>query len=121
MLPTIALCHWSPNPILGVIKVLFVALACVYLVSAAPAVEEKPEPYAFQFESTDEQGNAVHTRQEQGDDKGVIQGSYTVTDAEGHTRTVQYIADDDGFRATVTSNEPGLVSSAPAGVTYSVQ
>lgn len=44
-------------------------------------------------------------------------GSYTVSNLEGHTRVVDYIADEEGFRATVRSNEPGLENANPAGVT----
>lgn len=40
---------------------------------------------------------------------------------KGLTRTVNYVADDDGFRAQVDSNEPGLKSGESAGVTYNVQ
>lgn len=60
----------------------------------------------------------MHSRQEQGDDSGIVQGSYTVN-ADGYSRLVEYVADADGFRATVTSNEPGVKNSAPAGATYS--
>ncbi|KAH9392798.1 hypothetical protein TYRP_005886 [Tyrophagus putrescentiae] len=100
-------------------KVLLLATVCVYLVAAAPAADEKPEPYAFNFESTDEAGTKI-ARQESGDASGKITGQYSYTDANGLTRTVNYIADDDGFRAEVQSNEPGLISSAPAAATYNV-
>ncbi|CAG2181457.1 unnamed protein product [Oppiella nova] len=62
------------------------------------------------------------SRQEVADGSGAVKGSYSYRDAAGIFRTVEYIADDvHGFRANVQSNEPGLVSSAPAGVTYNVQ
>lgn len=44
-------------------------------------------------------------------------GSYTVTNLEGHTRVVDYIADADGFRATIRTNEPGTDNQSPADVT----
>lgn len=91
------------------------------MVSAAPTPDdEKPDPYSFAFEETDEFGTKL-SRQESGDERGVIQGQYSYTDATGLTRTVQYIADDDGFRANIISNEPGLTNSAPAGANYQVQ
>lgn len=96
-----------------------IAFFCVYLVSAAP-VDEKPDPYSFAFEEVDEYGTKI-SRQESGDERGVVQGQYSYQDASGLIRTVQYVADDDGFRANVISNEPGLTNSAPAGATYSVQ
>lgn len=97
-----------------------IAFVCVQLVFAAPATEpeEAPSPYAFNFESADEQGNVLHSRQESGDEKGTITGSYTVIGEGGVQRTVNYVADDDGFRASIQSNEPGIISSAPAGATY---
>lgn len=103
---------------------LLVAALCVSLVVAAPskreADDEKPDPYSFAFEETDEFGTKL-ARQETGDANGVVQGSYSYIDAQGLTRTVNYIADDDGFRASIVSNEPGLKNSEPAGALYSVQ
>lgn len=43
-------------------------------------------------------------------------GSYTVTNLEGHTRVVDYIADAGGFRATIRTNEPGTDNQNPAEV-----
>ena len=92
---------------------------CLAVVYAAPAQEEAPTPYEFAFQEQ----NANHTlaRQESGDQQGVVRGSYTLVDRDGRTRTVNYIADNDGFRATIQSNEPGLINSAPAAATYTVQ
>lgn len=39
-------------------------------------------------------------------------------DADGHSRTVNYVADAAGFRATVETNEPGTKTSAPADTQY---
>lgn len=43
-------------------------------------------------------------------------GSYGLRDADGRIRTVNYIADAAGFRATISSNEPGVESKSPADV-----
>lgn len=89
----------------------------------APTVllaEEKPEPYQFGFNAADEYGTQW-ARQETADGSGAVKGSYSFKDATGLFRTVEYVADDiNGFRANIQSNEPGLVSSAPAGVVYNV-
>lgn len=99
---------------------IFSALCC-YLVLAAPVEkEEKPDPYSFSFEESNEDGTQM-TRQESGNEQGVVQGSYSYIDANGITRIVNYIADDDGFRASISSNEPGVITSEPASVQYSVQ
>lgn len=75
-----------------------------------------PIPYSFNYISeTEDGGKSSHD--ESGDGSGRVTGSYTVNNLEGHSRTVEYIADAEGFRATVRSNEPGLVNANPAGVT----
>ncbi|KAG8201759.1 hypothetical protein JTE90_012818 [Oedothorax gibbosus] len=96
---------------------VFIVLAV--LVAAAVAQYEEsyaPIPYSFNYNSdTEDGGNSGH--QESGDGNGRVQGSYTVTDLEGHTRVVDYVADENGFRATVRTNEPGTANLNPADVT----
>ncbi|GBN03901.1 Adult-specific rigid cuticular protein 15.5 [Araneus ventricosus] len=64
--------------------------------------------YAFNY------GTANNARAEIGDAAGNKQGSYTITDADGRARRVDYVADAAGFRASVKTNEPGTALSAPA-------
>lgn len=46
-----------------------------------------------------------------------VQGSYGYRDNNGIYREVVYIADKDGFRANIKTNEPGLSGTKePAGV-----
>lgn len=40
-----------------------------------------------------------------------------MTDIDGRNRVVEYIADADGYRANIRSNEPGIDNAAPADVT----
>lgn len=86
-------------------------------VASARLEEEnlKPSPYGYSFESEDEFGTKLG-RQEQADDSGVVTGSYTLSDATGISRVVTYVADENGFRATVKTNEPGTLTSNPADV-----
>lgn len=42
-----------------------------------------------------------------------MRGSYGYTDAWGLYRIVDYVADANGFRATIRTNEPGLVEKNP--------
>lgn len=101
-------------------EILALSLCCLVIVYSAPTPEdEAPHPYSFAFEEKDV--NFTIARKEEMDATGVVTGSYSYIDKDGLFRTVNYVADDDGFRATIDSNEPGLVSSAPAGATYSVQ
>lgn len=75
----------------------------------------EPEPYSFGFDVRDEYGNSQY-RKEEGDTRGVVRGSYGYTDAAGVYRQVEYVADANGFRANVKTNEPGMGSAAPAAV-----
>ncbi|EEC11064.1 cuticular protein, putative [Ixodes scapularis] len=38
----------------------------------------------------------------------------TARGADGRTRTVKYVADGGGFRASIHTNEPGTAPSSPA-------
>ncbi|KAH7963365.1 hypothetical protein HPB52_020759 [Rhipicephalus sanguineus] len=46
-------------------------------------------------------------RSEQGDSNNIKTGSYGYRDVNGLYRRVNYVADANGFRATVDTNEPG--------------
>ncbi|XP_040072588.1 cuticle protein 16.8-like [Ixodes scapularis] len=96
-------------------KALLCCLAAY--VAAQVAVENNPpQPYNFAFDNTDEFGTRL-TRQETGDEFNGKVGSYSYTDAAGVYRTVNYVADAAGFRATVNTNEPGTKTSEPADAT----
>lgn len=71
--------------------------------------------YEFVYDIVDPLG-ATNSRSETGDATGRKQGSYTLTDIDGRARRVQYVADKQGFRASVDTNEPGTALSAPANV-----
>ncbi|CAG2101265.1 unnamed protein product [Medioppia subpectinata] len=71
-----------------------------------------PEPYNFNYEHKDDTGNGQY-RRESGDTNGVVRGSYGYTDAYGLYRIVDYVADKDGFRASIRTNEPGLNEPHP--------
>lgn len=79
-----------------------------------------PQPYSFGYEHTDEYGTK-QSRQETSDANNAKTGSYGFTDARGVFRQVSYVADADGFRASVSTNEPGTAPSAPASVVYSAR
>ncbi|UYV83030.1 hypothetical protein LAZ67_22001840 [Cordylochernes scorpioides] len=81
-------------------------------------VQYPPSPYKFGYDVKDEYGNTVH-QTEEGDDHGNKRGSYGYVDAYGIHRTVEYVADEHGFRATIKTNEPGTSNSDPADVHFS--
>lgn len=74
------------------------------------------EPFAFDFKTNDNSGNGQY-RKEESDKNGVVRGSYGYTDASGIYRHVEYVADQNGFRANIKSNEPGLIGETqPASI-----
>ncbi|KAI1303601.1 Cuticle protein 16.8 [Halotydeus destructor] len=96
----------------------------------ASASEPEPEvvtdypskPYSMAFDSADGNGTTMR-REETKDDKGTIRGSYSYTDPFGMFRVVEYIADENGFRASIRTNEPGVARTQngdPAGIIYEV-
>ncbi|GFW27110.1 cuticle protein 10.9 [Trichonephila clavipes] len=76
-----------------------------------------PNPYQYSYSSPAIGGSSSH--QESGDGTGRVSGSYSVVDEDGRSRTVEYVADELGFRANVITNEPGTSNQAPADVTIS--
>lgn len=83
---------------------------------------EVPKPYKIQYDSVDANGTQMR-REETKDDKGVVRGSYSYTDPLGIFRVVEYIADENGFRASIRTNEPGIGKADngdPASVIYEI-
>ncbi|KFM69292.1 Cuticle protein 14 isoform a, partial [Stegodyphus mimosarum] len=81
----------------------------------APVVlKESPKPYSFGYVAPASGGGS--SRQETSDGNGRVTGSYTVTDADGRVRVVDYYADETGFHANVKTNEPGTANQDSADV-----
>ncbi|XP_054716741.1 cuticle protein 7-like [Uloborus diversus] len=77
----------------------------------APAPQQAPpSPYSFGYESSGS------SRQESSDGSGKVTGSYRVTNEDGSVRLVSYVADDQGFRAEVETDEAGASPEQPADV-----
>ncbi|GFY77385.1 cuticle protein 16.8 [Trichonephila inaurata madagascariensis] len=74
----------------------------------------QPKPYEFGYSIKDQHGE--HHRHESGNGVGMVIGNYGFTDDRGITRQVNYIADRDGFRAQIKTNEPGTSNQSPAAV-----
>lgn len=79
---------------------------------------KQPVPYTFGYRIQDKHGN-VQARQEEVDPDGRAVGSYSFMDSNGIFRRVEYIADANGFRAIVNTNEPGTSGINPAHVLIS--
>lgn len=67
--------------------------------------------YAFSYNEGHVSGGSF--REESGS-PGNVQGSYGLQDADGRIRTVRYVADANGYRASISSNEPGVADLSPA-------
>ncbi|GFU00979.1 cuticle protein 10.9 [Nephila pilipes] len=74
-----------------------------------------PSPYQFSYSAPAIGGGSTH--EESGDAFGRKTGSYTVQNEDGSQRIVQYVADEDGFRASISTNEQGTANQNPADVT----
>merc|ERR1712013_832624 len=81
-----------------------VAAAAYVAVAAAPLAAPVAGPVSSQFQAQDEFGNLAYgyqninsAKQEQGNAYGGVTGSYTYADEAG-VHTVNYVADDFGFR-----------------------
>ncbi|KAG8188487.1 hypothetical protein JTE90_008052 [Oedothorax gibbosus] len=83
-------------------------------------VQIEYRPFEFAYQSNDGEGTTQH-RKEIADEKGAVKGSYGFTDQYGMYRTVDYIADNHGFRAVIKSNEPSTANMNPADAVWMVQ
>ncbi|CAN7996845.1 unnamed protein product, partial [Ixodes pacificus] len=82
-----------------------------------PTLLQPPQPYSFGYDNVDEYGTKLFHK-ETGDANNVKRGSYGYTDANGLYRRVNYVADANGFRATVETNEPGTQAGASADAVF---
>ncbi|KAF8770902.1 cuticle protein 10.9-like [Argiope bruennichi] len=78
---------------------------------------QPPQPYEFAYKTADDKGTKQH-RTEAADSSGTVTGSYGYVDPFGMYRRVEYVADVNGYRATVHSNEPGMTSNGAASAAY---
>ncbi|KAK8775886.1 hypothetical protein V5799_030771 [Amblyomma americanum] len=81
---------------------------------------QPPQPYSFGYDNVDEYGTQSYHK-EKGDANNVKTGSYGYRDASGIYRRVTYVADANGFRATVDTNEPGTAPGYSADATFNAR
>lgn len=101
----------------------FIFLNISYFIALTEGVHffhQQPEPYEFSYGSDDGYGT-TQERQETQDANGNVRGSYSFRDDKGLMRRVDYTAGPEGFKAVVSSNEPGLGTENPADVQLNVQ
>lgn len=91
----------------------------VAVVLSAPAEPQfPPTPYAYSYSADSTGGQASHS--EQGDGNGRVSGFYTILGADGRERRVEYVADENGYRATVQTNEVGTKADSAANAEFIV-
>lgn len=78
-----------------------------------------PAPYSFVYGTSTKDGS--HSREETRDEQGTVRGSYRIMLADGRMRVVKYVADKDGFRAGIATNEQGTESASSSGVVVQSQ
>jgi len=75
--------------------------------------------YSFSYEENHKEGGS-HRKETRDARSGKIVGSYGYKDEFGNNRLVHYEADQSGYRASISSNEQGVVAKAPASVNVAV-
>ncbi|KAH7966085.1 hypothetical protein HPB49_013785 [Dermacentor silvarum] len=75
------------------------------------------KPCSFGYDITNEFGTRLF-HNEQCDNKNAKTGTYGYRDANGIFRTVSYVADADGYRATIDTNVPGTAPRASADAVF---
>lgn len=74
------------------------------------------DPYSYGYDVEDNYGNK-QWKQERSSHPHEVHGSYGYRDMNGVYREVTYVADKNGFRANIKTNEPGVkVTRDPANV-----
>lgn len=104
---------------------LLLLVATINLVTSQPAAtsnqqepepENAPEPYSFGYSAESVGGMSAH--QESGDGRGHVQGFYMLMGDDGRERRVDYVADENGYRASVSTNEVGTRSESAGDAQY---
>ncbi|XP_019866096.1 larval cuticle protein A2B [Aethina tumida] len=73
-----------------------------------------PKPYAFGYAAGRFPGHIDRTHSEVSDGSGVVQGSYSYVDPRHQIRTVEYVADKNGFHPVLNKNPPPLPKDSAA-------
>ncbi|XP_050433926.1 cuticle protein 7-like [Adelges cooleyi] len=79
----------------------------------APEPEYAPAPYSFEYSVNDPSTYDVKSQAEYSDGK-TVKGYYSLVEADGTKRIVEYTADDYGFNAEVKKEGTPSYSAAPA-------
>ncbi|XP_026814776.1 cuticle protein 8-like [Rhopalosiphum maidis] len=107
---------------------IFVIVACASLAIAqytvprayAPEPKYAPIPYSFEYSVNDPHTYDVKSQHETSDGNGNVKGSYSLLEADGSTRVVEYTADDQsGFNAIVKNSASASYKPTYSAPSYS--
>lgn len=102
------------------LKTIVLLLVAIISVRASDDKSQPaPEPYSFSYSA--ESAGGVSSRQESGDGSGRVSGFYTIQEEDGRERRVDYVADENGYRATVKTNEIGTRTGPTGDAQYFTQ
>lgn len=73
-----------------------------------------PRPYEYGYQLDDTQGSHGHI--EKRDESGRVEGEYSINLGDGRVRVVRYVADENGYRADISTDELGTESKNPSDV-----
>ncbi|XP_018496654.1 cuticle protein 16.8 [Galendromus occidentalis] len=73
-----------------------------------------PRPYEYGYQLDDSNGSHGHA--EKRDENGRVEGEYSINLGDGRVRVVKYVADENGYRADVSTDELGTESKNPNDV-----
>ncbi|XP_025420328.1 cuticle protein 8-like [Sipha flava] len=78
-----------------------------------------PAPYSFEYGVHDPHTHDVKSQNESSDGHGNVKGSYSLLEADGSTRVVEYTADDvHGFNAVVKKVGSPYYHGQPSSADY---
>ena len=81
--------------------------------SVTPEPELPPKPYAFGYAAGRFPGHIDRTHSEISDGNGIVKGSYSYVDPRHQIRTVDYIADKQGFHPILNRNPIAIPLDSP--------
>ncbi|OQR77396.1 hypothetical protein BIW11_00449 [Tropilaelaps mercedesae] len=82
--------------------------------NSAAANYGPPRPYEYGYQLDDTNGSHGHI--EKRDESGRVEGEYSINLGDGRVRVVKYVADENGYRADVSTDELGTESKNPNDV-----
>ncbi|KAB0791296.1 hypothetical protein PPYR_03096 [Photinus pyralis] len=90
-----------------------ILLPFVWAVPPEPELDLPPRPYAFGYAAGRFAGHIDRTHSEISTGDGVVKGTYSYVDPRHQIRTVDYIADKQGFRAVLNHSPLPLPVDSP--------